>query len=206
MAGKHITPAQKTLALTLRAAGHTNTVISDKTGVSVSTLKRLFNEYDVSKGKLRKDAVDKATEALIHDANAIENIKREVAAFILDDLALAKRLRTAMAEAADKLVADDTTQAVQVMRAISSGAVALKSTSETVRKSLGLDKDSELDDELPVLTVQIMTDDEIEAIKQKARERVVGVTDGLDAVLPEDDEVVEYDDNDVVREVANAIE
>lgn len=205
MPGKHMTPSQKTDALTLRAAGHTNTVISDKTGLSVSTLKRLFKEYDVRKGRLKKDAVQEATEALINDANAIDNIKREVAAFILDDLALAKRLRTAMAEAADKLVADDTTQAVQVMRAISSGAVALKSTSETVRKSLGLDKDSEIDGELPELTVQIMTEDEIETIKQKARERVVGVSDGLDSVLPEDDAVVEYDDHGVVQESSDAV-
>ncbi len=206
MPGKHLTPSQKTDALTLRAAGHTVTVISDRTGISVSTLKRLFNDYDVRKGKLKKDAVEEATNALLNDTNAIENIKREVSAFILDDLALAKRLRTAMAEAADKLVAADTTQAVQVMRAISSGAVALKSTSETVRKSLGIDKDNEIDDDLPELKIQIMTEGEIEAIKQRARERVVGVSDGLDGVLPDDNDVVAYEDMDVERETSDAVE
>lgn len=194
MAGKNITPQQKIDALTFRSAGHTITVISDTTGVSVSSLKRLFKEYSVDKGKLKKEAVQKATDALIHDASAIENIKREVSALILDDIALAKRLRAAMAEAADKLVATDTTQALQVMRAVSSGAVALKSTSETLRKSLGIDKDDEVNDELPELLITIMTDEEIEAVKQAARQRVVGVSDGLGEALPEDDEVIEYDE------------
>lgn len=194
MAGKHITPTQKTEALTLRAGGNTITVISDKTGISVSTLKRLFREHRVSKGRLKKEAVQKATDALIHDANAIEEIKREIAALIVDDVAIAKRLRQTMVEATDHLIPTNTTEALQVMRAISSGAVALKSTSETLRKSLGIDKDGDINDELPELLITVMTKEEIETVKESARNRLVGVDDGLGGMLEDEDE----EENDVL--------
>lgn len=190
MTGKHTSIDQKTEALTLRAAGYTITVISDKTGVSVSTLKRLFNEHGITRGILKKDAVVKAGEALIHDANVIDTIKKEVAALILDDVAIAKRLRQAMVEATEQLSASDTAEALQVMRAVSSGAVALKSTSETLRKSLGIDKDADLTEELPELTISIMTDVEVEAVKEQARARIVALVDSSDLL----DEVVEYSD------------
>lgn len=198
MGSKHIRPDQKTNALTLRAAGYTITVISDMTGISVSTLKRLFGEYAVERGKLKKEAVHEATEALINDANAIDQIKREIAALIQDDVAHVRRLRQAMAEATDKLVATDTTQAVQVMRAISSGAVALKSTSETLRKSLGIDKNDDLDGDLPELNISIMTDDQIEAIKEKAKAKLRGEIDEFEYGESDDDEVIEYDNDTVM--------
>lgn len=201
MPGKHLTPSQKAEALTLRAAGYTITVISDKTGVSVSTLKRLFKDYDVTKGRLKKESIQKATAVLLNDANAIENIKHEVSALVIDDIALVRRLRMAMAEAADKLVAADTAQALQVMRAISSGAVALKSTSETLRKSLGIDKESAVNDDLPELMITIMTDEEIEEVKQAARQRVVGVSDSLVEELSEDDELIDYYDEEAAHAV-----
>lgn len=188
MPGKLLSLSQKTEALTLRAAGYTITVISDRTGMSVSTLKRLFNEHDVSRGTLKKEVVEKATEALINDANVIDSIKREVAALILDDVAVAKRLREVMAQATEQLSATNTTEALQVMRAVSSGAVALKSTSETLRKSLGIDKNDDLTEDMPELTITIMTEDEIEAVKERARARTLGLID--DNVFTND--IVEY--------------
>ncbi|NOQ93965.1 MAG: hypothetical protein GQ547_04925, partial [Methylophaga sp.] len=145
---KHITPAQKKQALILRAAGYTITSISDQTNMSVSSVKRLFADHMVKKGELKQSVINKATDELLHDATAIEEIKREVASLIHDDLAQVKRLRMAMAEAIEVLEATDTTEALQVMRAVSAGAVALKSTSETLRKSLGMDRDDEVTGDL----------------------------------------------------------
>jgi len=168
MSGMHITPTQKKSAVTMRAAGYTHTVISDKTGVSVSSLKRLFKEHSVKKGELKRSAIDKATSELLQDAAMIETIKREAASLLLDDLALVKRLRLAMADAADQLAASGSAEALQVMRAVSAGAVALKSTSETLRKSLGLDKDSEAGSDFPELTINVLTESELETIRDKA--------------------------------------
>lgn len=166
----HITPMQKKSAVTMRAAGYTHTVISDKTGISVSSLKRLFKEHLVKKGELKQSVINKATDELLHDAQTVETIKREAASLLLDDLAMVKRLRVAMAAAAESLECTDTAGALQVMRAVSAGAVALKSTSETLRKSLGLDTEAEGGGELPELTINVLTQDEIVTIKNKARQ------------------------------------
>jgi len=190
---KHITPAQKKQAVTLRAAGYTITAISDKTGISVSTLKRLFTEYSVKKGELKQAVIDKATSELINDASTVEAIKRETASLLLDDLAMVKRLRESMAGAMEVLEASDTTEALQVMRAVSAGAVALKSTSETLRKSLGLDKENEVSGDLPELVISVLTEAEMESIRSHAVTLSAGIDDGMGGMLEhvEDDVVVE---------------
>lgn len=184
MAGKHITPKQKEQAIILRAAGYTHAVIADKTGMSISALKRLFNTYSVKRGELKQSVIDKAKDELLNDANTIANIKQEAANLLFDDLAQAKRLRLAMAAATEYLEANNTAEALQVMRAVSAGAVALKSTSETLRKSLGLDRDDDLGDELPELVISIMTEQEIEDVRNAARMRSIGFDDGLGGLLP----------------------
>lgn len=174
MSGSRLTPEKQQAALAMRAAGYSITAISERVNISVSTLKRLFKRLGIEKGSINQTLIDRATQELLDDAKIVDTIKREAASLLMDDLALSKRLRMALAEAADKLVATDVTEAVQVMRAVSSGAVALKSTSETLRKSLGLDKYDNVTEQLPELTISIMTGDEIEAIKDKARQRLGG--------------------------------
>jgi len=190
---KHITPAQKKQALILRVAGYTITSISDKTNMSVSAVKRLLKEHLVKKGELKQSVIDKATDELLHDASAIEEIKREVASLIHDDLAQVKRMRTVMAEAIDVLTATDTAEALQVMRAISAGAVALKSTSETLRKSLGMDKDDEVSGDLPELVISILTEDEMSDIRIQAANLSAGIDDSTGGTLEdvEDDVIIE---------------
>jgi len=193
---KHITPAQKRKALTLRAAGYTITSISDKTNMSVSTLKRFFKEHMVKKGELKQSVINKATDDLFHDATAIEEIKREIAILISDDLAQVKRLRTAMAEAIEVLEATDTTEALQVMRAVSAGAVALKSTSEVLRKSLGMDRDDEVSGDLPELVISVLTEGEMSDIRIQAANLSAGIDDGTGGILEdaEDDVISEGTD------------
>ena len=168
MSGVHITPMQKKSAVTMRAAGYTHTVISDKTGISVSSLKRLFKEHVIKKGELKQSVIDKAIDELLNDAQIIELIKREANFLLRDDIAMVRRLRGAMAEATEVLEATDTGEALQVMRAVSAGAVALKSTSETLRKSLGMDKDSEAGSDFPELVISVLTEDELVTIRNKA--------------------------------------
>jgi DNA invertase Pin-like site-specific DNA recombinase len=174
MSGARLAPEQQQAALAMRAAGYSVAVIAERINVSVSTLKRLFKRCGVKKGSVSEELIEKATKELLEDAETVETVKREAATLLLDDLALSKQLRHAMAEATEKLIATDTAEALQVMRAVSSAAVALKSTSETVRKSLGLDKDDNAVDELPELTIRMMNNDEIEAVKEKARRRLEG--------------------------------
>jgi len=198
MAGTHITPEQKRKALTLRAAGYTHTVIADETGMSVSSIKRLLIETSVKKGGIKKAMVEKATSELINDATIVARIKHEATNLLLDDIATVKKLRLAMALATEQLEANDTASALQVMRAISAGAVALKSTSETLRKSLGLDSDDVTVDDLPELTITVLTGAEIDKIKADVSARADGLDGGLGIALPENDVVVEGDNVDSV--------
>jgi lambda repressor-like predicted transcriptional regulator len=198
---KHITPPQKIQALTLRSAGYTITAISDKTNISVSTLKRLFKTHSVKKGELKKKVISKATDELIHDASTIEVLKREASSLIHDDLAIVRRLRAAMAEAIEVLEATDTTEALQVMRAVSAGAVALKSTSETLRKTLGMDKDDDATGDLPELVISVLTEDEMQDIRNHAASMSAGLDNGMGDFLSEsieDDVVIEGMDEPVV--------
>lgn len=181
----------------MRAAGFTHAAISERTGISISSLKRLFKTYSIEKGKLKQSVIDKATDELLNDATAVEAIKREVSSLILDDLAMVKRLRVAMAEATEVLEATNTAEALQVMRAVSAGAVALKSTSETLRKSLGIDSIDEIDDELPELTITVLTNEEIGEIKAAASARSAGLDGGLDSIS-DNDVVIEGEGNDLL--------
>jgi len=190
---KHITPAQKKKALTLRAAGWTIATISDKTNISVSSLKRLFKNHSVKRGELKQSVIEEATNQLVQEASTLEAIKIEAASLLLDDLAMVKRLRSAMAEATDNLASTDTTEALQVMRAISAGAVALKSTSETLRKTLGIDKTEDTIEDLPELTIRVLTESEMEDIRAKASSLSSGVDNGMGGILKDAD-------NDIITE------
>lgn len=187
---KHITPTQKKQALTLRAAGWTITTISDKTHISVSTLKRLFQTHSVKRGELKQSVIKEATNQLLQEASTLEAIKIEAAALLLDDLAMVKRLRAAMAEATENLSSTDTTEALQVMRAVSAGSVALKSTSETLRKTLGIDKAEDNLDDIPELTIRVLTENEVEDIRTKSSNLSSGVADGLGGILTETADII----------------
>lgn len=187
---KHITPTQKKQALTLRAAGWTITTISDKTHISVSTLKRLFQTHSVKRGELKQSVIKEATNQLLQEASTLEAIKIEAGALLLDDLAMVKRLRAAMAEATENLSSTDTTEALQVMRAVSAGSVALKSTSETLRKTLGIDKAEDNLDDIPELTIRVLTENEVEDIRTKSSNLSSGVADGLGGILTETADII----------------
>ncbi|NOQ76390.1 MAG: hypothetical protein GQ475_01085, partial [Methylococcaceae bacterium] len=87
----------------------------------------------------------------------------------------------------------DTTEALQVMRAVSAGAVALKSTSETLRKSLGMDRDDEVTGDLPELVISVLTEGEMSQIRFQAANLSAGIDDGTGGVLDdvEDDVIIE---------------
>lgn len=172
----------------------TTALIADKTGVSVATLKRLFKTYKVTKGELKQSVIDKATSELLNDAATIASIKREATLLLQDDLAQVKRLREAMALATESLECTDPAGALQVMRAVSAGAVALKSTSETLRKSLDLDKEDDVTGDLPELIINVLTNDEIADIRNHSLTLSAGIDDGLGSILPED-----FDDDVVVE-------
>jgi hypothetical protein len=163
MPGRTLTPDQIAQALTLRAAGYTVTAISDKLTVSVRSLHRVFQRHAVSKGAASTELVEAARAELLRAVTSNEAIKAEAARIVADDLAHARQLRQRMADAAEHLVATNLPEAALVMRGAAAFSTALKNTSDTLRRSLRIDKAMEhvQPEDLPELVVRMITPEEV---------------------------------------------
>ncbi len=174
------TPDQIKTAVAMRESGYSLASISDKTKLSPSTLYRAFKRLTVSKGGVTAEMVEDARMGLFNDA-LFDSLKFQVAASILDDLAIARKMREVMLLALDELEADKKTPAALKSRSLAAFATVLKITQEVSRKSLRLDStDNQILDDMPELVVAIMTDEEIDEAKNKAKEDEWMETDDID--------------------------
>lgn len=160
-------------AITLRNAGYTLSAIVDKTGISASTLHRHFKKLGIERGSLTVDTVEEAKRQLINDSSFIDGIKVSIAANSVDDLSLVRQIREALTLSVEELTNDATIPAVQKARSLAALSTSLKITQEIYRKALGVDRDNRYDlEELPSLVVSCMTDEEIEAVKNRLNDEV----------------------------------
>jgi hypothetical protein len=175
MAGKSLTPAEIADAVCLRAAGYTVTAISDRTGISLRTLNRVFERHGAKKGAVKDELVQEAKRNLIEGVTSNERIKEEAARMVADDLAHARLLRLRMADAAEHLVATNLDEAALLMRASAAYSTALKNTSDMIRHTLRTDQtmDAAEREDLPELVVTEITTDELLAIRAKAADAQV---------------------------------
>ena len=193
MPGKSPSPEQIIEAVTLRAAGHTIASISDRTGISVRTLSRVFERHAAKKGEINAELVEAAKRDLIQTVTSNDWIKEETARLVADDLAHARLLRQRMADATGMLVANDLEEAALLMRAAAAYSTALKNTSELFRHTIRIERvlDAEEVENLPELIVLQISDEDALAM-QKAQMGVssAGRMDtGADAT--EEDESIE---------------
>ena len=70
-------------AVILREAGYTLASITQKTGLSGSTLYRAFTKLDVTRGTTTKNTLDSAKQALLEQSGLVGDLKY---AFVLDFL------------------------------------------------------------------------------------------------------------------------
>ncbi len=157
-------PKQLKKAITLRAAGHSLSAITDRLGVSTSTLYRAFKLHSVERGALSTISIQEAKNALLEDAGFQGELKLLIAASIASDLQISKQIMTCISLSVDELLNDATTPASVKARALSALSVSLKSTSDTVRRALSIDSDTSLTtQEIPGLSITRMTVEEIDA-------------------------------------------
>lgn len=170
MPGKSLTPDQIAEAVTLRAAGYTVTAISDRTGISIRTLNRVFEHHGTRKGAIKDDLVARAKHELVTAITSNEKIREEAARLVADDLAHARLLRQCMAEASEHLTATTLYEAALVMRAAAAYSTAVKNTSDMLRHSLRTDQALEEQNagSLPELVVREITAAEALQIRQEA--------------------------------------
>jgi hypothetical protein len=155
MPGKTINPSQTAEALVLREAGYSVTAISERTGIGIRSLQRLFQRHGVRKGSIKAEMVEQARKQLM-EAVTSEAIKAEAARIIQDDLAQVRALRTRLALAGEQLTAANLMEAAIVMRGAAAWATALKCSSDMLRHTLRFDKMLEAEGE-PVLPELVVT-------------------------------------------------
>jgi len=152
-------------AIVLRESGYTLASITEKTGLSASTLYREFKKLDVARGALSKDTLKSAKQKLLEDSGLVGDLKNAIASQIKDDLALARSIRDGLTLAIEELINDTSTPAALKSRAYAALTVSLKSTSDIQRRCLNLDDGTMTTQEIPSLTIRKMTDDEIKAVQ-----------------------------------------
>lgn len=192
-------------AVSLRAAGYTVTAISERTGISVRSLNRIFQKHGAKKGAVRDELIETAKRSLIEAVTSNDRIREEAARIVMDDLAHARLLRERMAVATEHFNATNLEEAALLMRAAAAYSTALKNTSDMLRHSLRTERALEAGEaeDLPDLVLREISDEE-------AKRQLSGqdaTPDDLDSIpqasspgepeAPPDerDEVVELDDD-----------
>lgn len=156
-------PKEIKRAIVLRSANYTLAAIVEKTGISASTLQRIFRKYDIEKGALTSETIESARQQLLSDAGFISELKHQIAASVVDDLSLVRHVRTVLTLTLEELEGDTSTPATIKARSLASVATALKITQEVARRSLRADNNDSLNqlEQIPTLTITKMTDKEI---------------------------------------------
>lgn len=161
-------PADIKRAIALREAGYSLATITEKTGLSASTLYRHFKKHSIERGALMTDSIEEARQQLLNDAGFLNDLKQQIAASIVDDLALVKQIRESLALSLEELTEDATTPASLKARSLAALSTTLKLTQDINRKALNMDTtDQQQFEELPTLAITKMTDEEIKAAQDR---------------------------------------
>jgi AcrR family transcriptional regulator len=162
---KPILPNLLEHAITLRLAGHTLSSITDRTGLSASTLYRYFRQYAVKRSQVKVDCVLAAREQLINDTSLIDNLKPRIASSIDDDLALSRQIRDAIARCLEELLTESRTPTAVKCRSLAALSTSLRLTQEVQRRALNMDINPHQNQfqELTTLTVVKMSDSDVKA-------------------------------------------
>ncbi len=165
-------------ALLLRESGYSVATIAQKTGVSATTLNRLFRKVGAPKGTLTSSSVEEARAALLNDSAFISELKGRIAASLLDDLSHITAIRAAMAEVLEDTMGDIELQPHAKARSIAALSTSLSLTQKASRIALGVDNQPVEQSELPTLQISELTLDDIEDMRRQQDELNVltGVT------------------------------
>jgi AraC-like DNA-binding protein len=166
-----LTPDEISQAHALREAGYTTLAISQRTGISVRTLTRHFAAAGTRKGAIKAAILKRAKDDLLSRIISDEAIREEAARLIADDLAHSRHLREVIYAASEHMVATNLEEAVQVNRAAAAYSTTIKNTSDLIRHSLRVEALSESSDELPELTIQELSQADIERIQREHAEQ-----------------------------------
>ncbi|GLZ88705.1 hypothetical protein Pres01_47560 [Metapseudomonas resinovorans] len=183
MTGKQTTPDQGAQAVILREAGYSLAAISERLGISLSTVQRLLKKHKAVAGATTQALIEKAREEMLASAFALDSVQRTAAALVLDDLALSQKIRQKLFSALEVLEPDSPI----VFRSLAASATALKLTQDVGRRALPLDKleQAQAVEELPALEIRIMSPLDVDEMRAHQRREEAELRGDLDEVSVE---------------------
>lgn len=157
-----IDPVRLKQAIVLRSGGYSLAAISERTAISSATLQRQFKSADQKKGSLKALTVMQAADQLLNDAGFISELKSTIAASIVDELTINRRIREAITLSVEELLTETDATASIKLRALASASTALSVSQTIARKALNLERIDPFTnpDTLPQLIIRRMTDEE----------------------------------------------
>lgn len=198
MASAVTPPDIQAAAVALREAGYSLTSIATRLDISISTTQRILKKHGAVAGATSAEVITRAREEMINTAYSLEAVQQVAASLVHDDLDLSQRLRIKAAEILDTIKVTPA-NSVQASRALAACATALKLSQDVQRKALPLDKleRSTQVEELSVLTIKIMTEDDVREMREQQRreatERIGGRKIGP-PLAQDQDEIIEFVD------------
>lgn len=198
---RRMTPAQWSEAKALWESGEfTLAQIAKRVKATREHLSRKFKKEGIEKGASSVKVSESA-------AAAVEDEIAKNARIIPMRIAETKEEHYVWAQTTGKLSMQLLSRAIREGKPISSiseDAKAIERIANIMTKvmdqryrALGIDKDDYIDEEtLPTLSIDIMTEDQMNEVRTRAREQTLGVDDGLGGTLTTD-EIVEYDEDDL---------
>ncbi|CAJ1804940.1 hypothetical protein HQ399_15390 [Aeromonas jandaei] len=170
-------PELESQAAAAIAAGWPITAISQQTGLSPATLRRIRARTKTIPGSLRAELIEEARASLL-DSLGVEFVRMEAARLVRSQAAICERILSQSWELLERLGKEDKTDPLKVARAISSIATASKLASDSLRQVLTLGADPEGLEELPELIVRDLTAEEVEAIREDVDAAWLAVSEG----------------------------
>ena len=171
MPGKHTTLSQIKQILALREVGVTRAVIAAETGVSISTVARICKRFRTRKGRLSARLVEESKQSFISRMSDDQELHAEIAKQMADDIVTGRIIRERLAEAVLKLELNDQDQLTTALRALNSAASALVTVQKSGRLATGADGLSGGGEELPELTIKVMTDEDVANVRNDLLEQ-----------------------------------
>lgn len=174
MPGKHATLSQVKHVIALREIGATRAVIASETGLSLSTISRICRRHSASKGRVTSKLVEQSQERLIKRMSDDKHLQAQIAMLMADDLITSNMIREQITNGMLQLDMSDPEQVPTNLRALNSGASALATVQKIGRIATGADQENEFAEELPELTIHVLTDEEVAEIRAKQRAEIEG--------------------------------
>jgi hypothetical protein len=164
-------PKQIKRALVLRESGYSLSAIAERTRLSPSTLQRHFKRLGATCGGLTSESVEQAKQSLLQDAGFIDELRHTIAATIIDDLSIVRKIRESLILSLEELTEDATTPASMKARSLAALSTSLSVTQAVARRALNIDSETQRQHEdLPTLTIRKMDSAEIAAVQNRLKD------------------------------------